>query len=199
MKPRFFRSATDMRTWLEKNHDTISELWVGFYKKGSGRKGITYSEAVDEALCFGWIDGLTKSVDESRWMIRFTPRKEKSNWSAVNIKRFGDLKGEGRVAPPGMEAFERRDRGDRKYSYESPPKRLDPAYERRFKADKRAWAFWETAPPSYRKAAMYWVMSAVKEETRHRRLGVLIEHSRDAERVPPLTPPKKQKKERPSA
>lgn len=192
MNPRFFRSPAELRTWLGKNHSATSELWLGLYKKGSGKKGITYSEAVDEALCFGWIDGLTKSIDEWRWMIRFTPRKEKSNWSAVNIKRFGELRAEGRVPPPGLEAFERRDRSNRKYSYESPPKRLDPAYERRFRADKRAWAFWETAPPSYRKAAMYWVMSAVKEETRDRRLGLLIERSRDGERVPPLTPPKKE-------
>ena len=111
MKPRFFRSPTEMRSWLEQNHAATSELWVGLYKKGSGKKGITYPEAVDEALCFGWIDGLTKSIDESRWMIRFTPRREKSNWSAVNIKRFGELQAEDRVAPPGLEAFERRQRG----------------------------------------------------------------------------------------
>ncbi|HEX2089382.1 MAG TPA: YdeI/OmpD-associated family protein [Actinomycetota bacterium] len=195
MKPRFFRSSNEMRLWLEKNHGTSSELWVGFYKKGSGKTGLTYSEAVDEALCFGWIDGLTRSIDESRWMIRFSPRKAKSNWSAVNIKRFAELRSQGRVAPSGLEAFERRSRQERKYSYESPPKQLDPGYERRFKADQRAWAFWEAAPPSYRKAAMYWVMSAVKEETRNRRLGVLIEHSRNRERVPPLTSPTKQTKQ----
>ena len=194
MKPRFFRSPAELRSWLEKNHALTSELWVGLYKRGSGRKGITYSEAVDEALCFGWIDGLTRSIDESRWMIRFTPRKQKSNWSAVNIKRFEELGAEGRVAPPGLETFERRDRTERKYSYESPPKRLDPQYERRFEADEWAWAFWQTAPPSYRRAAMFWVMSAVKEETRERRLGVLIESSRNGERVPPLTPPKLPKK-----
>lgn len=189
MKPRLFRSSTEFRAWLENNHAT-SEVWVGLYKKGSGRKGIGYSEAVDEALCFGWIDGLTRSVDETKYMIRFTPRKQRSNWSAVNIKRFGELRAEGRVAPPGLEAFERRDRKERRYSYESPPKRLDPRYEQRFKADEQAWAFWQAAPPSYRKAAMYWVMSAVREETRDRRLGVLIESSRNGERVPPLTPPK---------
>jgi uncharacterized protein YdeI (YjbR/CyaY-like superfamily) len=187
MKARFFRSGPEFRSWLEKHH-TAAELWVGFYKKTSGRKGITYAEAVDEALCFGWIDGLTRSIDESRWMIRFTPRKQKSNWSAVNIKRFGELQAEGRVAPPGAEAFERRDRTARKYSYESPPARLDLRDEKRFKTDKRAWAFWQSAPPSYRRAAMYWVMSAVKEETRQRRLGVLIECSRNSERIPPLAP-----------
>jgi uncharacterized protein YdeI (YjbR/CyaY-like superfamily) len=144
---------------------------------------------VDEGLCFGWIDGLTRSIDESRWMIRFTPRKQRSNWSAVNIRRFGELRAEGRVAPPGLEAFERRDRMERKYSYESPPKRLDPQYEKRFKADQQAWAFWQTSPPSYRKAAMFWVMSALREETRERRLALLIESSRDGQRVPPLTPP----------
>jgi uncharacterized protein YdeI (YjbR/CyaY-like superfamily) len=111
MRPRFFRSSADMRSWLDQNHGATSELWVGLYKKGSGKKGITYSEAVDEALCFGWIDGLTKSIDESRWMIRFTPRKKKSNWSAANIRRFGELRGEGRVTVAGREAFERRDIG----------------------------------------------------------------------------------------
>lgn len=186
MRPRFFRSRAEFRSWLEKNHSAASELWVGLYKKGSGQKGITYSDAVAEALCFGWIDGLTRSIDESRWTIRFTPRTQKSNWSAVNIKRFGELRAEGRVAPAGLEAFERRSRAARRYSYESPPQRLDPQYERQFKADRRAWSFWETAPASYRRAAMYWVMSAVKEETRKRRLGILIESSRNGERVPPL-------------
>jgi uncharacterized protein YdeI (YjbR/CyaY-like superfamily) len=194
MKPRFFKSPAELRRWFEKHHRKAGEMWVGFYKKDSGRKGITYSQAVDEALSFGWIDGLTRSLDESRWMIRFTPRKQKSTWSAVNIKRFGELRAQGRVAPAGLEAFERRDRTERKYSYESPPKRLDPQYEKPFKADKRAWAFWEAAPPSYRKAATFWVMSAVKEETRLRRLGTLIERSRNGERVPPLTPPKARKK-----
>ncbi|MGH2556030.1 MAG: YdeI/OmpD-associated family protein, partial [Actinomycetota bacterium] len=118
------------------------------------------------------------------------PRKQRSNWSAVNIKRFGELRAGGRVAPPGLEAFERRDRRERKYSYESPPTHLDPRYEKRFKADEQAWAFWQAAPPSYRKAAMYWVMSAVREETRDRRLGVLIESSRSGERIPPLRPPR---------
>lgn len=194
MKPRFFPSPAQFRSWLGRNHAAASELWVGLHKRGSGREGITYSEALDEALCFGWIDGLRRSIDESTWMIRFTPRKQKSNWSAVNIKRFGELQAEGRVAPPGLKAFERRDRRKREYSYESPPKRLDPQYEKRFKADKRAWGFWQTAPPSYRKAAMFWVMDAVRQETRERRLGVLIESSRHGERVPPLTPPKQRKR-----
>lgn len=194
MKPRFFRSPAEFRSWLGNNHAAVSEIWVGLYKKGSGRKGITYPEAVDEGLCFGWIDGLTRSVDESRYMIRFTPRKPRSNWSAVNIRRFEELRAEGRVAPSGLEAFERRDRTERKYSYESPPSRLDPQYEERFKADRRAWDFWQAAPPSYRKAAMYWVMSAVREETRDRRLSVLIDSSRNGERVPSLSPPKARRK-----
>lgn len=194
MKPRFFRSPNEFRSWLAKNHAAASELWVGLHKKGSERKGITYSQAVDEGLCFGWIDGLTRSIDQTRYMIRFTPRKQKSNWSAVNIKRFGELRADGRVAPPGLEAFERRDQAERMYSYESPPTRLDPEHEKRFRADAQAWAFWESAPPSYRQAAMYWVTSAVREETRDRRLGVLIESSRKGERIPPLTPPKPRNK-----
>ena len=194
MKPTFFRSAGEFRSWLEKNHGTASELWIGLYKKGSGRRGIAYSEAVDEALCFGWIDGLTRSIDDSRWMIRFSPRKTKSNWSAVNLKRFDQLQAQGRVAAPGFEAFERRDRRERRYSYESPPAGLDPGLEKRFRADHEAWEFWQAAPPSYRKSATYWVMSAIKEETRERRLGVLIESSRNGERVPPLTSPNARKK-----
>jgi uncharacterized protein YdeI (YjbR/CyaY-like superfamily) len=194
MRPRFFRSPAEFRSWLEKNHAAVSELWVGLYKGGSGRRGITYSEAVDEALSFGWIDGLTRSMDEARWTIRFTPRKQKSNWSAVNIKRFGELRRQGRVAPPGLDAFERRDRTERRYSYESPPQRLDPHFEKHFRADRTAWAFWQTAPPSYRKAAMFWVMSAVREETRKRRMSVLIESSRNGQRVPPLTTPTAQRK-----
>ena len=194
MRPRFFRSAGEFRSWLEQHHAASPELWVGLYKRGSGRKGITYSEAVDEALSFGWIDGLTRSIDGSRWTIRFTPRRRESRWSAVNVKRFGELRAEGRVAPPGLQAFGRRDRRERRYSYESPPERLDPRYEERFRAEKRAWAFWQATPPSYRKAAMFWVMSAAKEETRERRLGVLIESSRNGERVPPLASPKARKR-----
>ncbi|HEX8099616.1 MAG TPA: YdeI/OmpD-associated family protein [Actinomycetota bacterium] len=121
-------------------------------------------------------------------MIRFTPRKKKSNWSAVNIKRFDELRTEGRVAPAGLAAFESRDVTRRKYSYEAPPTRLDPKLEKRLRADERAWAYWEAAPPSYRKAAMFWVMSAVKEETRERRLSRLAESSRNGLRVPPLRP-----------
>lgn len=191
MTPRFFRSPGELRSWLEQHHGAARELWVGFYKKGSGKKGITYSEALDEALCFGWIDGLTRSIDESRWMIRFTPRKRRSNWSAVNVKRFGELQAKERVRPAGLQAFEDRDRRERRYSYEEPPERLDPEYEKRLKADGRALAFWDASPPSYRKAATFWVMSAVREETRLRRLGVLIESSRSGDRVPPLRPPPK--------
>jgi uncharacterized protein YdeI (YjbR/CyaY-like superfamily) len=189
MKPRLFKSASELRAWLEKHHAEAAEVWVGFYKKASGKKGITYSEAVDEALSFGWIDGLTKGLDEATWTIRFTPRKARSHWSAINIKRFGELKAEGRVRPSGLRAFEDRDTTKRKYSYEAPPQRLDPKYEKKLRVNRRAWAFWETQPPSYQRAARFWVMSAKKEETRLRRLGLLIESSRKGERVPPLRPP----------
>jgi uncharacterized protein YdeI (YjbR/CyaY-like superfamily) len=186
MKPRFFKTPTDFRAWLEKNHAKTPELWVGFYKKGSGKKGITYAEALDEALSFGWIDGLTRGLDEATWTIRFTPRKARSHWSAININRFGELKAEGRVRPSGLAAFEARDATERKYSYEAPPRRLDPKYEKRLRANKRAWAYWESEPPSYRRAVMFWVMSAKREETRQRRLDVLLESSLKGERVPPL-------------
>ena len=189
MTPRFFKSPTELRSWLDRHHDKTAEVWVGFYKKDSGKKGITYAEALDEALSYGWIDGVRKSLDHSTWTIRFTPRKRRSHWSAVNIKRLGELKAEGRVRPAGLQAFEARDRTARQYSYEAKPQRLDPAYETRFKANKRAWDFWQTQPQSYRRAAIHWVTSAKRPETRERRLQTLIEDSAAGCTVKPLTPP----------
>jgi uncharacterized protein YdeI (YjbR/CyaY-like superfamily) len=189
MRPRFFRSPTDLRAWLERNHDRAGELWVGLYKKASGRKGITYREAVDEALAFGWIDGLTKGIDDQAWMIRFTPRRPKSNWSAVNVKRFGELEAEGRVTPAGRKAFRDRVTRAARYSYEAGPRELDPAYEKRLRANRRAWAFFQSQAPSYQRAVRFWVMTAKKEETRLRRLGVLIDSSERGSKVPPLRPP----------
>jgi len=188
MEPTTFRRPQDFRAWLEQHHDTERELWVGYYKKGSGKASITWAESVDEALCFGWIDGVRKSIDEERYMIRFTPRRIGSNWSVVNIERVAALSKERRMRPAGRKAFEAR-REDRSgiYSYEQRDQAmLDPAFEKRFRAKKKAWASFEAMPRSYRQAAIRWVMTAKKEETRERRLATLIEDSAAGRRIGPL-------------
>ena len=191
MEPTFFATPDDFRAWLERHHDSVSELLVGFHKKGSGRPSITWPEAVDQALCFGWIDGVRRRIDEGSYTIRFTPRKPRSTWSAVNVKRTKELVEQGLVAPAGLAAFERRS-DDRTaiYAYEQRRSaRLEPDQEQRLRADETAHAFFEAQPPSYRQAAIHWVTSAKKPETRERRLTLLIECSAEGRRVPPLTPP----------
>jgi uncharacterized protein YdeI (YjbR/CyaY-like superfamily) len=190
MEPTFFATPADFRAWLERHHESHSELIVGFHKRGSGRPSITWPEAVDQALCFGWIDGVRRRIDDTSYSIRFTPRKARSTWSAVNIKRMKELVDEGLVAPAGLAAFERRtDDRTAIYSYEQRrAAKLDPEQERRLRADERANAFFETQPPSYRRAAIHWVTSAKKPETRERRLAQLIECSAAGEPVPPLRP-----------
>jgi uncharacterized protein YdeI (YjbR/CyaY-like superfamily) len=190
MEPTTFERPEDFRTWLEQHHDTQRELWVGYYKKGTGKPSMTWPESVDEALCFGWIDGVRKGLDAERYMIRFTPRRVGSVWSAVNIGRVAALTKQGRMRPAGMTAFEAR-REDRSgiYSYEQRDKAMfDPASEKRFRAKKKAWAAFEAMPGSYRQAAIRWVMTAKREETRERRLATLIEASAEGRTVPPLTP-----------
>ena len=163
---------------------------MGFYKVSSKKTGISYKEAVDQALCFGWIDGLTKRVDDERWTIRFSPRRRASVWSAVNTRRAKELVKSGMMTPAGLDAFEARDeRKSQQYSYEARHRPLDPKYERKLKANKKAWAFYDAQPPSYRKAANMWIMTAKKEETRQRRLATLIDHSAKGERIPPLMRP----------
>lgn len=189
-RARFFRTPTEWRRWLERNHDRESELWVGFYKKASGRKGITYDEALDEALAFGWIDGVRKGLDEDRSMMRFTPRRPKSNWSLKNIRRVRELTELGRMAPAGVAAFERRDPSeDAAYSFEQSDPHLGQEMQTRFRRNRKAWAFWEAQPPGYRKAATWWVISAKREETRLRRLEKLIEDSANDRRLRQLTSP----------
>jgi uncharacterized protein YdeI (YjbR/CyaY-like superfamily) len=189
-KPRFFKTPAEFRAWLEKNHDTKTELWVGLYKKHTGKPSPTWPEVVDQALCFGWIDGVRRSIDEDSYMNRVTPRTARSNWSEVNIKRVKELKKQGLMTPAGLEAFAKRSEAKAKsYSYERDNARLGAAEEKRFRANKEAWAFFESQPPSYRKAAIWWVVSAKKEETRERRLQLLIDHSKASERIPPLRPP----------
>ena len=190
MEPTFFATPADFRAWLERHHESDSELIVGFHKRGSGRPSITWPEAVDQALCFGWIDGVRRRIDDTSYSIRFTPRKARSIWSAVNIKRMKELADEGLVAPAGLAAFERRaDDRSAIYSYEQRKAAdLEADQERRLRADERAWAFFEAQPPSYRRAAIHWVTSAKKPQTRERRLAQLIDCSAAGEPVPPLRP-----------
>jgi uncharacterized protein YdeI (YjbR/CyaY-like superfamily) len=189
MKPTFFAAAADFRAWLEEHHASVRELLLGFYKTGSGRGGITYQQALDEALCFGWIDGVRKRRDESSYTIRFSPRQRRSIWSAVNVRRVGELAAAGRMHPAGTKAFDSRDPARTQiYSYERAAARFDPASERRFRANRVAWRFFESQAPSYRRAITGWIMSAKKEETRCRRLDQLIAHSERQLRVGLLSP-----------
>jgi uncharacterized protein YdeI (YjbR/CyaY-like superfamily) len=193
MKPTFFATPADFREWLEKNHDRATELLVGFYKKSSGHPSITWPESVDQALCFGWIDGIRKGIDDVSYTIRFTPRKASSNWSAINIRRVAALTELGLMMAAGLRAFERR-REDRSaiYSYENRPRDLGP-YEKKFRAKKKAWTYFSSQPPSYQRVAIYWVTSAKREETRERRLATLIDDSAHGKRLDQytLTPKKK--------
>jgi uncharacterized protein YdeI (YjbR/CyaY-like superfamily) len=191
MAPTFFPTPADWRKWLAAHHATDRELLVGFYKKGSGRPSITWPESVDEALCFGWIDGVRKRIDDLSYTIRFTPRKTGSIWSHVNIRKVLVLAEEGRMCPAGLAAYEaRRENKSGVYSYEKRPEELPDPYGARFRKDKAAWAFFQAQPPSYRRAAIWWVVSAKKEETRLKRLGQLIEDSANGRRLAHLIPNK---------
>jgi uncharacterized protein YdeI (YjbR/CyaY-like superfamily) len=176
-KPKFFAMQTEWRAWLVENHARVKELWVGFHKKASGKPSITWPESVDEALCFGWIDGLRKSVNETSYMIRFTPRRERSTWSAVNIRRVAELKSLERMHPAGVAAFARRlVEKSGIYSYEQrKTAKLEAADERRFRTNAKAWKYFEAQAPGYRRTATWWVISAKKEETRRKRLETLME------------------------
>jgi uncharacterized protein YdeI (YjbR/CyaY-like superfamily) len=190
MEAIYFDSAADLRRWLEEHHDRASELLIGFHRKSSGRPGLTYPEAVEEALCFGWIDGITRRVDLGRWAVRFTPRKARSNWSLINTRRAAQLEKEGQMAPAGLRAYEARDRTrSGAYTYEQRFQPFESTQEATFRRNARAWSFFQAQPPSYRRAATLWVISAKREETRQRRLANLIEHSNRGERLPALTSP----------
>jgi uncharacterized protein YdeI (YjbR/CyaY-like superfamily) len=188
MKPTFFATPSKFRAWLEMHHETAAELLVGFYKKGSGKPSITWPESVDQALCFGWIDGVRKGIDDESYSIRFTPRKPTSTWSAINIKRVGELTELGLMRPAGLKAFEQR-KGEKSgiYAYEQGEAVLDQAAEQEFRANQKAWAFFQSQPPGYRKTATWWVISAKKEETRHRRLARLIDDSAHGRTIRELT------------
>ncbi len=188
MKVVFFPSPSHLRKWFEKHHATERELWVGFFKKSSGKRSVTWPESVDEALCVGWIDGIRKSVDEESYTIRFTPRKPRSIWSAVNIKRARTLAEQGRIRPAGLKAFQARtENRSGIYSYEQRRDQLEEPYGSMLKKDADAWAFFQAQPPSYRKAAGWWVVSARREETRLRRLGRLIADSARGRQISQFT------------
>ena len=186
MKATFFAKPADFRKWLEKNHDKVPELLVGFYKKGSGKPSMTWPESVDEALCFGWIDGVRRRIDDERYSIRFTPRRPRSIWSNVNTRRVAELTKQGRMHPAGIEAFKARDaKRSGIYSFEQRERnqKLDAAHEAKLRANRKAWTFFQAQPPGYRRLASLWVMSAKKEETQLRRLAVLIADSAAGRRI----------------
>jgi len=190
LKPTFFATPAAFRQWLKKNHSSTKELWVGFHKKGTGKPSITWPESVDQALCFGWIDGLRKSFGPEDYIIRFTPRKPTSIWSAVNIKRANELIRLRLMQPAGRKAFEGRDvEKANLYSFEREHVRLNSEHEQLFRSNERAWEFFQTQPPSYRKTATWWVVSAKQEETRRRRLATLIADSAAGLRIASLRRP----------
>jgi uncharacterized protein YdeI (YjbR/CyaY-like superfamily) len=195
MKPRFFATSAKFRAWLEANHAHESQLLVGFYKVGSGKPSITWPESVDEALCFGWIDGVRRSLGSEAYTIRFTPRKPTSIWSAINIKRVAELKKLGKMTPAGLRAFAAR-KAERSavYSYErSEVAALSAAEEKQLRANAKAAAYLAGQPPWYRRATTHWIVSAKKPETRARRLATLISDSAAGKTIGPLTRPVKSK------
>ena len=193
MSPRFFKTQEHFRRWLDKNHASATEVWIGMYRKVSGKGGLTYRQALDEALCFGWIDGVRFRLDEASYTIRFTPRRRGSRWSTVNTRRMDELIAAGRVRRAGLAAFERRDPAKSgTYSYEQRHgAELGPDRERRFRANAAAWTYFQAQPPWYRRTATWWVVSAKREETRARRLETLIERSARGEPIRELERPAK--------
>jgi uncharacterized protein YdeI (YjbR/CyaY-like superfamily) len=189
MKPKFFATPAQFRAWLHKYHDKQQELLVGFYKRSTGRPSITWPESVDEALCFGWIDGVRRSLGEQAYTIRFTPRKSTSIWSAINVARVGELTKLGKMMPAGLRAFAARTpERTGVYSFErNAAATLRPEEERKLRANRKAAAFFDAQPPWYRRAVLHWVVSAKRAETRERRLGQLISDSAASRTVPPLT------------
>jgi uncharacterized protein YdeI (YjbR/CyaY-like superfamily) len=189
-EPIFFATPADFRDWLDRHHETESELLVGFYRKDTGKPSITWPESVDEALCVGWIDGIRRSRDAESYTIRFTPRKPRSIWSAINIARVAELTREGRMKPAGLRAFEALSADRSKiYSYEQRQQAdLPEEMLARFHSNAEAWAFFESQPPGYRRTAIWWVVSAKKEETRWKRLDTLIADSAAGERLAHLRP-----------
>jgi uncharacterized protein YdeI (YjbR/CyaY-like superfamily) len=184
MKAMFFADGEAFRAWLEEHHATEKELWVGFHKRGSGNGGITWSEAVDEALCYGWIDGVMRRIDDASYALRFTRRKPNSTWSAVNLTKVSRLIEAGRMREPGMRAYEQRTESrSRTYAHEQAEIAFPAEMLSRFKEHSEAWAFFQNQAPWYQRAATWWVISAKREETRERRLATLIDDSANGRRV----------------
>ena len=188
---QFFETPAEFRRWLQENHASRTELWVGYRKRATGLPSLTWPESVDEALAFGWIDGLRKSLGEAAYKIRFTPRRASSIWSAVNVARVGALVAAGRMTEAGLAAFARRSEARTGvYGHDrEKPAELPPGWEARFRKEKRAWAWFTARAPSYQRTAVHWVMSAKKEETRLRRFETLLSDSKARRTVRPLTPP----------
>jgi uncharacterized protein YdeI (YjbR/CyaY-like superfamily) len=188
VEARFFRTPAELREWLEEHHARERELLVGFYKKGSGRPSIAYPEALDQALCYGWIDGVRRRIDDESYSIRFTPRRRGSIWSAVNIRRVGELTELGLMRPAGLREFQQRDeRKTNRYSSEQATIAFDAGSEEQFRANAAAWEYFCSQPPSYRRTATWWVMSARQEATRLRRLTTLIDESAQGRRLAQVT------------
>ncbi|RYJ40495.1 YdeI/OmpD-associated family protein [Flavobacterium beibuense] len=185
MKPRFFKTPADFREWLEENHETAPELLVGFYKVGTGKPSITWPQSVDEALCFGWIDGIRRTIDEETYSIRFTPRRPTSIWSAVNVKKMEELLGAGLVKPMGIAAYEKLKEGKTKiYSHErKAPAEFTKEQEKLFKTHKAAWEFFNAQAPYYKNLMKHWVTSAKQEKTQISRLEKLIDTSKKSQRI----------------
>jgi uncharacterized protein YdeI (YjbR/CyaY-like superfamily) len=187
---QFFDTAADLREWFEQHHESAPELFVGYWKKGAGRTGVTHPEAIEQALCFGWIDSVSRTIDAQRYQVRFTPRRRGSVWSAINIAKIAELTGRGLLRPAGLRAFEER-KPDRTavYSYEQPAgAELDEEQTARLRAEPRAWEWFSAQTPSYRRSAVHWVVSAKRADTRERRLAQLISDSAAGRKVPPLIP-----------
>ncbi|HKW59500.1 MAG TPA: YdeI/OmpD-associated family protein [Candidatus Dormibacteraeota bacterium] len=194
----FFATTAELRAWFEANHETASELWLGYHRKRTGRPSVTWQEVVDQELCFGWIDSVRYSLGDDRSAQRITPRRKGSVWSAINIKRFQELDAMGLVHLSGRAAFQRRDEArSRMYSYESRSRGFDAATEAAFRKHARAWRFFEAQAPSYRRTAAFWVMSAKRAETRKRRLERLIESSKTGERLATFESPSRRRARQP--
>jgi uncharacterized protein YdeI (YjbR/CyaY-like superfamily) len=183
-QPTFFATESDFRHWLKANHETAPELLVGFWKKGSGKPSIDWPQARDQALCFGWIDGVRKSLDDDAYTIRFTPRRKGSIWSKVNVERLAALKADGQMTLAGERAYEENKGKTGLYAYERDLAALSAEDEATFRKDRKAWADWEKRPPGYRKVVLHWVTSAKKPETRARRLAILIDSSGKGQKIP---------------
>jgi uncharacterized protein YdeI (YjbR/CyaY-like superfamily) len=192
-KVRFFPGPASLRAWFERHESTATELWVGYFKKGVAWTGLTYLEAVEEALCFGWIDGQVRSLDARSYANRYSPRRAGSRWSQANIAKVRELVARGRMRPSGLAAFEARDPRKRAgYTFEEAPQELEPSLLREFRRSAKGWRFFASQAPSYRRVVSFWVMSARRTETRSRRLKIVIDASRRARRIDLLAPGRKQ-------